>query len=77
MMGVFAEFEREMIRERVTAGLYKARAKGKVLGRPRVGAAVEQSIREHLAAGRGQLATARDLCVGVGTVRRVAAEGIR
>jgi DNA invertase Pin-like site-specific DNA recombinase len=36
MMGVFAEFEREIIRERVCAGLEKARAKGKRLGRPPV-----------------------------------------
>jgi DNA invertase Pin-like site-specific DNA recombinase len=32
MMGVFAEFERALIRERVNAGLARARAKGKVLG---------------------------------------------
>jgi DNA invertase Pin-like site-specific DNA recombinase len=72
-MGVFAEFEREMIRERLTAGLNKARANGKILGRPRVGVAIERSIREYLAAGHGQLATASELGVGVGTVRRVAA----
>jgi hypothetical protein len=42
-------------------------------GRPRVAANVEAAIRERLAAGRGQLATARELGVGVGTVRRVAA----
>ncbi|MER8484251.1 recombinase family protein [Mesorhizobium sp. M1322] len=36
MTGVFAEFERSMIRERVLAGLARARAKGKTLGRPRV-----------------------------------------
>ncbi len=35
MMGVFAEFERAMIQERVCAGLAKARANGKRLGRPR------------------------------------------
>src|SRR5215211_6776085 len=34
MMGVFAEFERAMIRERVKAGLDRARAEGKSLGRP-------------------------------------------
>ncbi|MEE9609998.1 MAG: recombinase family protein, partial [Desulfatiglandales bacterium] len=34
MMGVFAEFERAMIRERVKAGLARARAEGKRLGRP-------------------------------------------
>lgn len=34
MIGVFAEFEREMVRERVKAGMAKARADGKHLGRP-------------------------------------------
>ena len=73
MCGVFAEFERAMIRERVCAGLARTRAKGTVLGRPRVPAEVEAAIRGRLAAGRGQLATAKELGVGVGTVRRVAA----
>src|SRR5690242_756336 len=36
MMGVLAEFERSMIRERVNAGLQRAREEGKKLGRPRV-----------------------------------------
>ena len=35
MLGSFAEFEREMIRERTIAGLLAARMRGKVLGRPR------------------------------------------
>ncbi len=35
MLGSFAEFEREMIRERTKAGLVAARMRGKVLGRPR------------------------------------------
>jgi len=73
MMGVFAEFERAMIRERVHAGLDRARAKGKRLGRPQVAPAVEESIRT--AAGRGQLAIARELGVGVSTVRRVLGVG--
>ena len=34
MLGVFAEFERSMIQERVRAGLARAKAKGKKLGRP-------------------------------------------
>jgi DNA invertase Pin-like site-specific DNA recombinase len=55
MMGVFAEFERAMIRERVCAGLDKARAKGKRLGRPQVARAVEDAIRAARAAGRGSL----------------------
>ena len=36
VVAVMAEFERELIRERVTAGLRNARAKGAVLGRPRI-----------------------------------------
>ena len=34
MMGVFAEFERSMIQERVRAGIARARSEGKQLGRP-------------------------------------------
>jgi DNA invertase Pin-like site-specific DNA recombinase len=71
MMGVFAEFEREMIRERVCAGLDKARAKGQRLGRPTVPASTEAAICAARQAGKGQLAIARELHVGVSTVRRV------
>lgn len=39
VLGAIAEFERERIRERVMAGLQRARAQGKRLGRPRVSAA--------------------------------------
>jgi len=46
MCGVFAEFERGMIRERVNAGLARARAKGKRLGRPPVAPSIEAKIRE-------------------------------
>src|SRR5436190_14034965 len=48
MMGVFAEFERFMIRERVLAGLARARAEGKTLGRKRL----EQTDAEKVAAIR-------------------------
>jgi len=44
MMGVFAEFERAMIAERVRAGLRRAKDEGKTLGRPRIAANVEQRI---------------------------------
>src|SRR6185503_17399371 len=49
MMGVFAEFERAMIQERVRAGLARARSEGKRLGRPPIASALEQRIREALA----------------------------
>jgi DNA invertase Pin-like site-specific DNA recombinase len=71
MCGVFAEFERAMIQERVKAGLACATASGKVLGRPRVLADVENRIRELRASGRGILSIARELRVGGGTVQRV------
>lgn len=44
MCGVFAEFERSMIQERVKAGLQRARAKGTVLGRPRVSTSKRQLL---------------------------------
>lgn len=36
MISAFAQFERAIIQERVKAGLAKARAKGKILGRPQI-----------------------------------------
>ena len=46
MMGVFAEFERAMIQERVRAGLARARSEGKRLGRPPIAPALEkESVR--------------------------------
>jgi len=44
MMGVFAEFERAMIQERVRAGLRRAKDEGKRLGRPRVAPDLERRI---------------------------------
>ena len=74
MMSVFAEFERAMSRERVRAGLARARAQGKRLGRPRLDAKTEQRIREALIKGdRGILRIAADLGVDSGTVQRVKA----
>jgi len=71
MSAVFAEFERAMIRERVKAGLERARAKGKKLGRPTVSAEVEEAIVAARATGKGIRRIASELGVGVSTVRRV------
>ena len=35
LLGAFSEFERNLIRERVVSGLNHAKAKGKILGRPK------------------------------------------
>jgi DNA invertase Pin-like site-specific DNA recombinase len=74
MLSVFAEFERDMIVERVTAGLQRARAQGKALGRPKVASDVEAAVRASLAAGKGILKTAKALGVGTGTVQRIMGE---
>jgi DNA invertase Pin-like site-specific DNA recombinase len=53
MLGSFAEFEREMIRERTRAGLREARAKGSVPGRkPKVTAEQRKEIVEAVSSGR-------------------------
>lgn len=71
MMGVFAEFERAIIRERVIVGLARAKAEGKVLGRPTVGEAVEKEIRRLRKGGLGIRSVARKLGIGVSAVQRV------
>jgi DNA invertase Pin-like site-specific DNA recombinase len=74
VFGIFAsiaEFERELIRDRVRSGLAAARARGRQLGRPRI--AVDQlRIAELRAEGRGWKAIAAELGVGVGTILRAA-----
>jgi DNA invertase Pin-like site-specific DNA recombinase len=74
MCGVFAEFERAMIQERVKAGLQRAKTSGRCLGRPRVSADLEQRIRAGLAAGVGKKSLARQLGVGVSVVQRIASQ---
>src|SRR5215471_10499506 len=49
MMGVFAEFERVMIAERVRAGLARARSEGKHCGRPKIAPATERAVWASLA----------------------------
>ena len=74
MLGVFGEFERAMIRERVNAGLARARAKGVQLGRPRISGEMEAAIRAALAAGMGIRKVAARVGVGTSTVQRVRAD---
>jgi DNA invertase Pin-like site-specific DNA recombinase len=76
MLGVFAEFERAIIRERVTAGLARARAEGTQLGRPAKvagNAAMVKALRAARAAGKSIRTIAREQGVGVGTVSRLTA----
>jgi DNA invertase Pin-like site-specific DNA recombinase len=74
MMGVFAEFERAIIQERVKSGLERARAQGKRLGRPATDPRKVQAISEGLRAGGvGIIKLAKLHGVGVGTVQRIKA----
>jgi DNA invertase Pin-like site-specific DNA recombinase len=75
MMGVFAEFERAIIRERVRSGLERARAQGKVLGRrrnddPKRLATVQRLRKKGFGIGK----IARTLGIGASYVQRVVAE---
>jgi DNA invertase Pin-like site-specific DNA recombinase len=74
MLGVFSEFERAMIVERVKSGLARARSQGKRLGRRPVSEAVVERIREQLAHGSGIIKTAKLIGCGVGTVHRIKRE---
>jgi DNA invertase Pin-like site-specific DNA recombinase len=73
MLGVFAEFERGIIRERINAGLARAKEKGTKLGRRTVRPAVEARIRELKANGMGILKIGRTVGVGTSVVQRVVA----
>lgn len=69
MMGVFAEFERSMIVERVKAGLNRARALGVRLGRPVASAKPDQVLALHQQ-GRSLPHIARELHCSRSTVKR-------
>jgi DNA invertase Pin-like site-specific DNA recombinase len=69
--GVFAEFERSVIVERINAGLARAKSQGKHLGRPAVSAKTEQRIRDLRAAGLGMRKIGKQLGCGSSTVQRV------
>jgi DNA invertase Pin-like site-specific DNA recombinase len=72
MLGVFAEFEREMIQERIKAGLARARAAGKTSGRPRI-FADEQGILQAIRSGLSIRKTAKLFGVSPAKVQRVLA----
>jgi DNA invertase Pin-like site-specific DNA recombinase len=77
MLGVFAEFERGIIRERINAGLARARASGTKLGRRPVTPAVVARIRQLRAKGDGILKIGRTLGIGTSVVQRVVGEDAR
>jgi len=73
MCGVFAEFERSMVQERVKAGLERARANGKRLGRPPVPPIKVQKIKRLREDGLSYRKIASQMDLSVATVHRLSA----
>ena len=73
LLAIFAEFEREILRERTRAGLAHARANGKRLGRPATAAAHAAEVRKLHRAGASKSEIARRLHIGRTSVRRILA----
>jgi len=73
LLGVFADYERELIRERVKAGIAHARANGKPHGRPAMARDKAESIRKLAAEGLSQGEIARRLLIHRRSVGRVLA----
>jgi len=76
MVSVFAEFERDIIRERVKAGITQARAEGKPHGRPRTAANKTEAVKRLYKKGKGlnKSAIARKLKISRTSVIRLLAD---
>jgi DNA invertase Pin-like site-specific DNA recombinase len=71
LLAVFAEFEREILRERVRAGLAHARQNGQRLGRPQTAALQTSQVRKLYRAGVSKAEIARRLQIGRTSVPRI------
>jgi len=71
LLAVFAEFEREILRERVRAGVAHARQNGKKLGRPITAGIQADQVRKLHRAGVSKAEIARRLQIGRTSVRRI------
>ena len=74
LLAVFAEFEREILRERVRAGLSHARLNGQRLGRPPSAAHKAIEVRKLHRQGISKSEIARQLAIGRTSVRRLLAQ---
>lgn len=73
LLSLFAEFEHEILRERIRAGIAEARLKGKRFGRPLTAAKKANEIRKLYRAGVSKAEIARRLEIGRTSVRRILA----
>jgi putative DNA-invertase from lambdoid prophage Rac len=71
LLAIFAEFEREILRERTRAGLAHARESGKRLGRPMTAGLQATEVRKLHRAGVSKSEIARRLEIGRTSVRRI------
>ena len=75
MCGVFAEFERNIIRERVKSGLDRAKKEGKTLGRPtNVSENTKATVIELRDTGMSMNRICKTLSIGSGTLYRLLEE---
>jgi len=75
MLAVFAEFEREILRERVRAGIAQARSEGRPHGRPRTASLKADEVLRLKAERVSHSEIARRLGIGRASVRRILAAG--
>jgi putative DNA-invertase from lambdoid prophage Rac len=75
MLAIFAEFEREILCERVKAGIAQARKEGRPHGRPRSAALKTDDVIRLKAEGLSNSEIARRLRIGRTSVRRILAAG--
>ncbi len=71
LLAVFAEFERDILRERVKAGIAEAREQGRPHGRPRTASLLQEQVEEMYEAGMSKSEIARRLSIGRTSVRRM------
>jgi len=64
LLSVFAEFERDILSERIKAGIAQARSKGKPHGRPKTAALNVEAIKNFFAQGLNKSEIARRLKIG-------------
>jgi putative DNA-invertase from lambdoid prophage Rac len=74
LLSVFAEFEHEILRERIRAGIAEAKLKGKRFGRPLTAGKKTGQIRKLYRAGISKAEIARRLEIGRTSVRRILGE---
>jgi DNA invertase Pin-like site-specific DNA recombinase len=71
MLAVFAEFERDILRDRVKAGIAQARKEGKPHGRPPTAALHVDMIKQLFSTGSSKRAIAQQLGISRASVRRL------